>query len=148
MWKTNTKKVLAITLLMVLMFVPTLAMAEVSTNDFANQQESEIMPLFTCIVDNMTDLGISGSTATVDCWVTGHVNTATKAKVIAELQVKSESGWLPVAIWTDTQDSYKASVYETKSVTNGHIYRVKATYTVWEGTASETCTSYTDEITA
>lgn len=96
----------------------------------------------------MADLDIANNVATVDCWVKGRYGDATKAKVIAELQVKSGNNWVPTAIWTDTQDYYKASVKETKSVTTGNTYRVKATVTVWEGSQSEELIFFTDERTA
>ncbi len=94
------------------------------------------------IEDVQCSLDITGSTATVDCFVTGRRTTATKAKVIAELQVKNGSSWTTIATWTDTQDSYRATVNKTKTITAGNTYRVKATVTVWEGTASETRTIY------
>lgn len=109
--------------------------------------ETIISPKLTYISQAEADLGIDGSVATVNCWVKGDVNNATKAKVIAELQVKnSATNWIPVAIWTDTQESYRAAVYETKTINPNNTYRVKATYTVWEGSQSETITSYTDEM--
>ncbi len=62
-------------------------------------------------------LQLMDGVATVDCWVKGDYLDATKAKVIAELQVKSGSGWLPVGLWTDTQNDYMAWVYR-KSISN------------------------------
>lgn len=107
--------------------------------------EDGIAPHFTYIVDSEATMNITGTTATVDAWVKGNVNYATKAKIIAELQVKNGNDWIPVGIWTDTQNDYTADVYETKSVVKGHTYRVKATGTIWEGSQSETVTFYTDE---
>lgn len=146
----GTAKKIAITLLLVstALLVPVTSMAAVSDIPDA-QQTIEVMPRMTYIVSWKNGLNITGTTATVDCWVDGHVNTATKAKVIAELQVKSgENNWVPVAIWTDTQNDYEAAVYETKTVTEGNTYRVKATFTVWEGSQSETHISIGDERTA
>ena len=45
-------------------------------------------------------------------------------------------------------DDYYARVYETHDVVKGHTYRVKGTFMVWEGSASETEYSYSPEITA
>ncbi|MBQ5707666.1 MAG: hypothetical protein IIV69_05260, partial [Peptococcaceae bacterium] len=73
---------------------------------------------------------------------------ATRAKVIAELQVKSGNNWIPVAIWTADENFYTAEVYETHDVVKGHTYRVKGTFMVWEGSAYETEYSFSDEITA
>ena len=143
----GTAKKIAITLLLVstALFVPVTSMAAVSDIPDA-QQEIEVTPRMTYIVEWQNSLSLSDTTATVDCWVNGHVNTATKAKVIAELQVKSGSNWIPVAIWTDTQNDFEAAVYETKTITKGNTYRVKATYTVWEGSQSETHISIGDEV--
>ena len=143
--KTNMKKLVAALLLggMMMAAVPMASMADSSVIPMNQQEESEIAPHFTYIVDAMTSLEISGSTATVDCWVKGDISTATKAKVIAELQVKSsETNWIPVAIWTDTRDGFEAYVYETKTINPNNTYRVKATYTVWEGSQSETHTAF------
>ncbi len=139
---TGLKKKVAIILLICSLFllVPMISLAD-------DNIDYDVMPCLTYIVDAKTTLGISGSTATVDCWVKGDVLDATKAKAIVELQVKnSATNWIPVAIWTDTQDAFKASVYETKTINPNNTYRVKATYTVWEGSQSETITSYTDEM--
>ena len=126
---------------------PAVSWAETAAEP-VNQQENDIAPHMTYIVDARCALSISGTTATVDCWVNGDVLDATKAKVIAELQVKNGNNWIPTAIWTDTQDGYEAYVYEKKSVVIGHIYRVKATVTAWEGSQSETQIIFTYEITA
>lgn len=111
----------------------------------AAMAEDGIAPHFTYIVDSEATMNITGTTATVDAWVCGDLVYATKAKIIAELQVKNGNDWIPVAIWTDTKDGLKAHVYETKSVVKGHTYRVKATGTIWEGSQSETVTFYTEE---
>ena len=62
--------------------------------------------------------------------------------------MKSGNSWIAYGTWTSTQNDYEAYVYKTKAVTEGHTYRIKATYTVWEGTQSESVVSYTDEVTA
>lgn len=150
MMSKKMKRILAISCLssFAITSVPVIALAEDSIIPQTTLQEEEIAPYLTYIVDSMCDLEINQNTATVDCWVKGHYLDATKAKVIAELQVKSNSGWLPVGLWTDTQNDYMAWVTETKSVTKGQVYRVKSTVTVWEGSQSETLTIYTDEVTA
>lgn len=141
------KRKIAIVLICCLFFmmVPLTSMASstVEIEDF--NTEPEIAPRWTCIVDTFTNLNISGNTALADCWVKGDVSTATKAKVIVELQVKnSATNWIPVAIWTDTQNDFMAYVYETKEINPNNTYRIKATYTVWEGSQSETTTVFTD----
>ncbi len=136
MQKRQVKLLSAMVLLVMLTLVamPSAAMAE-----------DGIAPQLTYIVSAEATMNITGTTATVDAWVKGNVVDATKAKMIAELQVKNGDSWVPVGLWTDTQDGFKAQVYETKSVVKGHTYRVKATATVWEGSQSETVTFFTDE---
>ena len=145
MWKTAVAVLISS---VVLMMLPMTSMAETTIDFVEIQQETEISPRMTYIVDAESTLSINGTTATVDCWVKGKYGDATKAKVIAELQVKNGDNWIPVAIWTDTQNDFTASVYETHSVVTGHTYRVKGTFYVWEGSQSEELILTTDEKTA
>ncbi len=131
----------------VLTLTPAVSMAETAVEPFKQQVETEISPMMLYIEDVKSNLTISGTTATVTATVSGDINNATKAKVIAELQLKSGSSWLPVKIWTVTENSYSAKVYETYTVKSGNTYRVKTTATVWEGSQSETKTVYSSEKT-
>lgn len=132
----------------VLTLTPAVSWAETAVNPLNNQQESTISPYMLYIKDTDYSLKITGTKATVDCSVQGDPVSATKAKVIAELQVKNGNSWIPVEIWTVTENSDYAEVSETHTVTSGNTYRVKATMTVWESSLSETQTFYTDEVTA
>lgn len=149
MQKKTLRKIAAVTCLSaaVVTLLPTASMAE-AVAPVSYQQETGIAPYLLYIMDSRCTLGISGTTATVSCSVEGDSFDATKAKVVAELQVKSGSSWSSVATWTDTQYSEYASVKQTKSVTAGKTYRVKATVTVWESSLSETQTLYSVERTA
>lgn len=132
---------------MVLFLVPTTGLAGLASDNVNGENDLLVDPRLTYIEGAATDLAIRSGVATVDCWVKGDIYAATKAKAIVELQVKnSATNWIPVAIWTDTQDGYRASVYETKTINSENTYRVKATYTVWEGTQSETITVFSDEV--
>ena len=134
----KTKKIaIAFICMMLLVIYPNVALAD-----------NDVMPRLTYIASAETDLVIENGVATVDCWVKGQYGDATKAKVIAELQLKSGSSWIAYGTWTDTQNDYEAAVYETKSVKTGQTYRVKATFTVWEGSQSESIVVFTDEVTA
>ena len=139
----NAKKAAAAVCLgaVVLTSVPAVAMAA-TAEPITQQTESGIAPYMLYIVDARCTLSISGTTATVNAWVIGDDFDATKAKVVAELQEKDGNSWTTIATWTDTQNAYRASVNKTKSITRGKTYRVKATVTVWEGSASETQTIY------
>lgn len=137
------KKIVAVFCLMTMMLMPcqTVVAAESANENF-------VAPRMTYIVDYTIDFAIRGTSAEVAVEVNGDVLDATRAKVIAELQVKSGSNWIPVAIWTDDQYDYYARVDETHDVVSGHTYRVKGTFMVWEGDASETVYDYSPEITA
>ena len=139
---SKMRKVVAMLCLLAVAIVPCQAV-------FASEPvQHEVNPRMTYIMDYSIDFGVSGNTAYVDAMVNGHVLDATKAKVIAELQVKSGNSWIPVAIWTDEQNYYKARVIEEHSVVSGHTYRVKGTFMVWEGSAYETVYDFSDTITA
>lgn len=131
----------------VLTLTPAVSMAETASLSVNQQQETAVSPRMMYIEETKNELAISGNTATVTATVTGDLNNATKAKVIAELQVKSGNSWIPVEIWTVTKNSYTAKVYETYTVKAGNTYRLKSTMTVWEGSQSETKTVYSSEKT-
>ena len=128
----------------VLTLTPAVSWAETAVNPLNNLQESSISPYMLYIKDSTCNLNISGSTATVNCSVEGDIDSATKAKVIVELQVKNGSSWIPVKIWTVEENDYMAKVKESHTINTSNTYRVKATVTVWEGSQSETQTLYSE----
>ena len=129
----------------VLTLTPTVSMAETAVLSVNQQQETAVSPRMMYIEDAKSNLTISGTKATVTATVSGDLNNATKAKVIAELQLKSGSSWIPVEIWTVTKNSYTAKVSETYTVKAGNTYRLKSTMTIWESSQSETKTVYSSE---
>jgi len=137
------RKTIAVFCFLMLMLIPCQTV-------FASDMDMEypVAPMMTYIDDYWLSISIDGNTANVEASVDGDVLYATRTKVIAELQVKSGNNWIPVAIWTADEDFYTARIDETHDVVDGHTYRVKGTFMVWEGSASETEMSYTDEITA
>ena len=139
----KVKKTVAVFCLLAMMLVPCQAVFAAETD-----VEYPVVPMMNYIADYLINFGISNGEARVNVEVNGDVEYATRAKVIAELQVKNGNSWIPVAIWTDDQYNYKAEVYETHDVVEGHTYRVKGTFMVWEGNAYETEYDYSDEITA
>ncbi|MBR5318741.1 MAG: hypothetical protein IKU46_04005 [Peptococcaceae bacterium] len=131
----------------VLTLTPAVSMAETAVEPFNYQSQNTASPYMLYIQKATSVLTVSGTTATVDCSTMGSLGKASKAKIVAELQYKNGSSWTTVKTWTDTQNSYRASVYEDYSVTKGKTYRVKATATVWEGSQSETQYVYSSEKT-
>ena len=141
--KKSMRKITALFCLLAVMLVPCQAVFAFDGND-----NYAITPRMNLIADYWLSIDINGTTAEVEAEVDGHVLDATRAKVIAELQVKNGSNWIPVAIWTEEDNDYDARIRETHDVVKGHTYRVKGTFMVWEGSASETVYSFSDEITA
>ena len=141
--RKNMRKMVTLFCLLAIIVLPCQAV-------FASDVEkaSQVQPRMNFIANYCLSLDINGNTAEVEAEVDGHVLDATRAKVIAELQVKNGSSWIPVAIWTEDSDDYYARVYETHDVVKGHTYRVKGTFMVGEGNAYETEYDYTDEVTA
>ena len=139
----NMRKVVLVFCLLTMMLVPCQAL-------FAAEADVAyaVSPRMMYIADYAIDFGISNGEAIVGVEVNGDVLDATRAKVIAELQVKNGNSWIPVAIWTDDRYDYYACVDETHDVVKGHTYRVKGTFMVWEGSASETVYDYSPEMTA
>lgn len=119
----KTKEVLATICLgaTVLTLTPAVSWAETAAIPVICQQETEIAPYMLLINRVECDLDITGTTATAKCYVTGDPNAATKAKIIAELQVKNGSSWIPVKIWTVTEDSYSARVKENYTITQMNL---------------------------
>lgn len=100
----------------VLALTPAVSMAETAMKPVNAQTENAISPYMLYIRQTTSVLSISGTTATVDCSTLGVVGEATKAKIIAELQVKNGSSWTTVETWTDTQNSYRASVFSRGNI--------------------------------
>ena len=133
---------------MLIVTMPINALAVETSMEENQQLTSIVQPRLTYIREAQSGLTIKNGTATVDCWVKGSLTSATKAIVIAELQLKSGNSWMAYGTWTDTRSDYEAFVYKTKGVTDGNTYRVKSTFTVWEGSQSETIVVFSDEVTA
>lgn len=131
----------------VLTLTPAVSMAETASLPVKYQQEHVVSPYMLYITDIVSSLSISGTKATVDCSVLGRDGVATKAKVIAELQSKSGSSWIPVKIWTVTEDNCEAYIYDSYTVKSGNTYRVKTTGTIWVDSQSETQYAYSAEKT-
>ena len=107
------KKKVALVLLLSLMTVimaPTAVFATDYVEFQDNQQFSVIQPRLTYIAEAQTSIRVENGAAVVDCWVKGDYGEATKAKVIAELQLKSGNNWMAYGTWTNTENAFKASV--------------------------------------
>ena len=106
-------------------------------------------PAYSYASDCISELSISGTTATCKSTVNGYYDKTTKIVVNQTLQKKNSSGnWEYVYSWYDTIYNYNGSLTNTKSSLSSGTYRVKTVATVYAGTEHETITEYSKEKTA
>lgn len=87
----------------------------------------------------------SGGTLTCLAEAEGYSGTTTKVHIKMELQQHNMIEWVTVATWEGTFNTYYGTLSKTKTLTEAGLCRVKATYTVYSGSAYETITSYSEE---
>lgn len=130
---------------LVLTSIPAVSLAETANLSFSN---NEVAPCFEYIESYQNKLSISGTTASVNCYLYGNYALATKVKIDCELQEKNGSSWYYVNSWTAESQSDYVSLNKIHSVTDGKTYRLKTTFTVWNGSTEESTTYYSSEKTA
>ena len=119
------------------------AMAEQVAPAAVVEDSQEIMPLYNYVTSTNTTLSISGTTATCYTKIQGISGTTTLVKITMTLQKKSWFTWNDVETWKLSSNTYKGSLNKNRTIESG-TYRVKAEYTAYSGTASETFTKYSD----
>jgi len=90
-----------------------------------------------------TDLSISSGQASALAIFNGYNGITTKVTITMTLQKQGFLGlwWTDEASWTETFNNYNATM-DRKATVSGGTYRVKAVYTAYGGSASETFTEY------
>ena len=113
---------------------------------YAAIAEPGIQPLYNYTSNFYVGLSAFGTTATGTASLSGFQGTTTKVNVVMTLQKK-------VLWWSDasndydyTNYSYYADASNTYNSLSGGTYRLKAVFTVYSGTASETITAYSKEV--
>jgi len=96
-----------------------------------------------------TTLNISGGQALCEGTVTGYSGITTKIVIALYLERKTASAttWTTIANGSKTVNSYIGAYQLKAAVTSGYQYRVRAVYTAYSGTKSETLTSYSRIVT-
>ena len=112
-----------------------------------SSDNAEIAPLLQFTKNTTTILVISGGQASAAASFSGYKGTTTKVVITMTLQKKGFLGlwWSDEASWTETFNSYNASMNRKHSVSDG-TYKVKAEYVAYSGSKSETVTDYSEEI--
>ncbi len=140
MWKKLLCFVMSIVTIALL--CGTVAYAQGSITENFN---SEIQPCYEFTKSNNETLAISNDSALCGSTLTGYSGTTTKITIKMSLEKKVLWWWSEQTSWTATFNSYRGSLSKSYSV-GGGTYRVKAVYTVYSGTQSETITGYSQEV--
>lgn len=107
---------------------------------------SAVQPRFSYTNYTITSIVESPSgTAVCDTEVLGYSGTTTRIHIKMELQKFGTVKWETVTTWESTVFTYHSILSKTKAVTVSGLYRVKATYTVYGGSAYEIITDYSGE---
>jgi|GEM_PF-1144255 len=115
---------------------------------FVDQDEPPILRMAFTNTTN-TILGISGGQATSEGAIVGYSGITTKVTVALYLERKtaSASSWTTIASGSKTTNGHVGAHQLITTVTKGYQYRVRAVYTAYSGSASETLTSYSGVVT-
>lgn len=108
------------------------------------QSDTEIQPLLNYTSVTSALLTITDGRAICYADVIGYEGVTTKITIEMTLQKKTLWWWDDVQSWKLTNYDYIASDEESVNVSSG-TYRVKAVFTIYSGTASETVTDYSPE---
>ena len=87
-------------------------------------------------------LSISSGDATVSGSVIGYSHIADKVEMNLYLQRKENGVWKTIDTFSETFYRYKGIIKENVDVDAGYSYRVKGSYTVYDGSKSEHITRY------
>ena len=143
------KKGLSLIMVIVLLFgLSTVSYADptVHTDKIIAENGSAIQPMYDYTNKFSETLSISGGTATCKASLTGINGTTTKIVIKMTLQKKTLLWWSEVETWSATYNTYYGTLSKTATVKSG-TYRVKAVYTVYSGSNSESITDYSSQKT-
>ncbi len=108
------------------------------------EEDSSIQPLYDYTTNYGTSLSVSNGTANCNASLGGKNGTTTKIVIKMTLQKKTLLWWSEVETWSTTHNTYYGSLTKSASVKSG-TYRVKAVYTVYSGSNSESITDYSEQ---
>lgn len=94
-----------------------------------------------------SNLTIYQGDASCKSTVYGISGTTTKIVVTQTLQKKDGNSWTKVKSWSKTFNTWYCSYPNSYSLTERGTYRVKTVAKVYKGTAYETVTTYSTEVT-
>ena len=100
--------------------------------------EETVQPRFNYTAFTATGLNIT--TKNIACCsanVEGYDGITTKVKITMDLQQYLALQWTTIASWQGTFNDVTGALAKTKTLTSSGRYRVRATYTVYSGSAYE-----------
>lgn len=133
--KTKILKITAISLIITLI-IPFFALA--------SDSEKEVQPKTTYISTYGAVIAHGAVTTTVSADMTG-TSSVTKVKIKMELQKLSSGSYSTVETWSQTFTGRSGIMEETKITNPFSTYRLKATFTAYTSSTSETRTAYVYE---
>lgn len=143
------KRGLSLIMVIVLLFgLSAVSYAEpvVPADKIIAENEPSIQPMYDYTRNYVENLSISNGTASCSATLTGINGTTTKIVIKMTLQKKTLLWWSEVEAWSATYNTYYGTLSKTASVKSG-TYRVKAVYTVYSGSNSESITDYSSQKT-
>ena len=111
---------------------------------YAANDGTAIQPRYDYTKNHVENLSITNGTASCSATLTGINGTTTKVVIKMTLQKKTLLWWSEAESWTATYNTYYGTLSKTATVKSG-TYRVKAVYTVYSGSNSESITDYSDQ---
>ncbi len=128
------KRILALVVAIVLLFT-------LSVVSFAESGSTTVQPRYDYTKNYNETLTIANGTASCTASLKGISGTTTKVVIKMTLQKKTLLWWSEVETWSTTSNTYYGTLTKTAAVKSG-TYRVKAVYTVYSGSNSESITDY------
>lgn len=144
------KKLTALMMALVLMMTCTMVAFATDPEEEA-EDVTEVIDELAYTIAASTSLGISGGLAYGSAIFYGYQGITTKVIIKLTLQKKTLLiFWSDVAEGSKTTNSYNANYELTPrpSVESGKTYRIKAEYTAFSGSASESFTAYSGEVSS
>lgn len=132
-----TKRIASLALAMLLFFTGSFAVNAAIADD------NIIQPLYDYTSSTSVNMVIKNGTANCSAQLVGYASTD-KIKITLTLQKKTLLWWNEVDTWTTTYYTNVATISKSCSVGSG-TYRVKAEFTAYCGSDSETITTYSGE---
>ena len=143
MWK----KIIGLMLSVVCVFSAMVNVSAQGIESAAEQYEPPIHVNMAYTKSTRADLTISYGQASATAVFYGYNGITTKVTITMTLQKKGLLGlwWSDELSWTETFNYYNATMNRNTGVSGG-TYRVKAVYTAYSGTNSETITEYSGNV--